>query len=63
MNNPITSKFVALGAALLMNSFLFGGVAYLFNSASQQGAQALSLAQAVAPVPVQTAAPAQTGEA
>jgi hypothetical protein len=54
MNNQITSKFVALGAALLLNVVLLGGVAYLFNSEAQLSTQTLSLAQAT--TPAQTAA-------
>jgi hypothetical protein len=43
-----------------MNSFLLGGVAYLFNNAAQAGTQTLSLAQTGAPV--KTVAQAETGE-
>jgi hypothetical protein len=45
MNHTVTSKLAALGAALLMNSLLLGGVAYVFNSAAQADTQALTLAQ------------------
>jgi hypothetical protein len=31
MNTQISSKFAALVAALMMNSLIIGGVAYLFN--------------------------------
>ena len=31
MNTQISSKFAALAAALMMNSLIIGGVAYLFN--------------------------------
>jgi hypothetical protein len=49
MNNQITSKIAALGVALLMNSFLLGGVAYVFNTEAQLNTQTLSLADASAP--------------
>ncbi len=47
MNNTVTSKIAALGVALLMNSFLLGGVAYVFNSEAQADTQALTLAQSM----------------
>ena len=31
MNTQISSKFAALAVALMMNSLIIGGVAYLFN--------------------------------
>ena len=49
MNNQITSKVAALGVALLMNSFLLGGVAYVFNTEAHLDAQTLSLADTSAP--------------
>jgi len=49
MNSTITSKFAALGVALLMNSFLLGGVAYLFNSEAQANTPVISVAQVLAP--------------
>jgi hypothetical protein len=49
MNNQITSKIAALGVALLMNSFLLGGVAYVFNTEAQLNTQTLSLADASPP--------------
>ena len=61
MNNQITSKLAALGVALLMNSFLLGGVAYVFNSEAQVDTQNLSLAQIASPV--QTGAPSLTDAA
>jgi len=48
MNNTITSKLTALGVALLMNSFLLGGVAYLFNSEALARSPVLNVAQASA---------------
>ncbi|HEV7612004.1 MAG TPA: hypothetical protein VGO37_09030 [Steroidobacteraceae bacterium] len=32
MNTQFSTKLAALGVALMMNSLLIGGVAYLFNS-------------------------------
>ena len=32
MNTQISTKLAALAVALMMNSLLIGGVAYLFNS-------------------------------
>jgi hypothetical protein len=61
MNTQITSKFAALGVAMLMNSFLLGGVAYVFNSEAHVGTQTLSLAQIGAPV--QTGVPSLTDAA
>jgi hypothetical protein len=36
MNTQISNKLVALGIALVMNSLLLGGVAYMFNSQAHQ---------------------------
>jgi hypothetical protein len=58
MNNQITSKIAALGVAVLMNTFLLGGVAYLFNTEAQLNTQTLSLADNGAAT--QIAAAAQT---
>lgn len=44
MNTQILNKLVALGVALLMNSLLLGGVAYMFNSQAQQHATMVALA-------------------
>jgi hypothetical protein len=49
MNHTVTSKLAALGVALLMNSFLLGGVAYVFNSEAQANTTVLSVAQVSAP--------------
>ncbi len=35
MTTQITSKLAALAVALMINSLIFGGVAYLFNSEVQ----------------------------
>ncbi len=48
MNNTLTAKFAALGVALLMNSFLLGGVAYLFNNEAQANTPVISVAQLAA---------------
>ncbi len=44
MNTQISNKLVALGVALLMNSLLLGGVAYMFNSQAYQRTAMVSLA-------------------
>jgi hypothetical protein len=44
MNTQISNKLVALGVALLMNSLLLGGVAYMFNSQAHQHTTMVSLA-------------------
>ena len=36
MNTQISTKLAALAVALMMNSLIIGGVAYLFNSQVQQ---------------------------
>jgi hypothetical protein len=38
MNTQISSKLAALAVALMMNSLIAGGVAYLFNGQIQQSA-------------------------
>ena len=38
MNTQISSKLAALAVALMMNSLIFGSVAYLFNGQIQQTA-------------------------
>jgi hypothetical protein len=38
MNTQISSKLAALAIALMMNSLIAGGVAYLFNPQIQQSA-------------------------
>ena len=48
MNTQISSKLAALAVALMMNSLIFGSVAYLFNSQIQQAAASASLDRAVA---------------
>jgi hypothetical protein len=46
MNTQISTKLAALAVALMMNSLLIGGVAYLFNGQPHQQAAIVSLADA-----------------
>ena len=46
MNTQISMKLAALAVALMMNSLIIGGVAYLFNNSSHQHMTVTSLAQA-----------------
>jgi hypothetical protein len=49
MNTQISTKLAALAIALMMNTLLMGGVAYLFNGAlHQQPPAVVSLAHAAA---------------
>ena len=48
MNTQISTKLAALAVALMMNSVIIGGVAYLFNSAYHQQATVISLAHTAA---------------
>jgi hypothetical protein len=50
MNTQISSKFAALAAALMINSLIIGGVAYLFNSPLQAHTAVIALVQASAPI-------------
>jgi hypothetical protein len=54
MNTQISTKLAALAVALLMNSLLIGGVAYLFNSQVQHS-PVISLAHTGTSTPVSTA--------
>jgi hypothetical protein len=49
MNTQISSKFAALAVALMMNSLIIGGVAYLFSGQLHQHSTVLSIAQVNAP--------------
>jgi hypothetical protein len=49
MNTQISSKLAALAAALVMNSLLIGGVAYLFSGPLYQHVPVISAAHAAAP--------------
>ena len=55
MNTQITTKLAALAVALMMNSLIIGGVAYLFNGQLHQHTAIGAL--------VQVAAAATTGVA
>jgi hypothetical protein len=44
MNTQISTKLAALAVALVMNSLLIGGVAYLFNGQLHQHTAIISLA-------------------
>jgi hypothetical protein len=44
MNTQISTKLAALAVALMMNSLLIGGVAYLFNGQLHQHSTIISLA-------------------
>jgi hypothetical protein len=46
MNTQISTKFAALAAALMMNSLMIGGIAYLFNGPLHQHVTVLSVANA-----------------
>ena len=48
MNTQISTKLTALAVALMMNSLLIGGVAYLFSGPLHQHAAAISVAHAAA---------------
>jgi len=45
MNTQISTKFAALIAALMVNSLIIGGVAYLFNGPLHQHTTLMSVAQ------------------
>lgn len=45
MNTQISTKLAALAVAMMMNSMIIGGVAYLFNSQLRQHITFTSLAQ------------------
>jgi hypothetical protein len=46
MNTQISTKFAALAVALMMNSLIIGGIAYLFNGPLHQHTTVLSVASA-----------------
>jgi hypothetical protein len=48
MNTSISTKLAALALALMVNSVIMGGVAYLFNAQLRAPSVALSLANAAA---------------
>lgn len=48
MKTSISSKFAALAIALMMNGFIIGGVAYLFDMQMQQHLSVISFAKQLA---------------
>jgi hypothetical protein len=48
MNTRISSKIAALAIALMMNGFILGGVAYLFDLQTHQNLSVISLAKQLA---------------
>jgi hypothetical protein len=48
MNTQISTKLTALAVALMMNSLLLGGVAYLFSTPSHQHTAVMSVAHTAA---------------
>jgi hypothetical protein len=48
MNTRTSSKLAAFAIALMMNSFIIGGVAYLFDAQTQQHSSLISLAKQIA---------------
>ena len=46
MNTQISTKLAALAIALMMNSLLIGGVAYVFSMQVKQDSPAISLERA-----------------
>ena len=47
MNTSLSTKLAALGLALMFNSVIMGGMAYLFNAQLQQPTAVASLASTV----------------
>jgi hypothetical protein len=50
MNTQISSQLAAFAVALMMNSLIIGGVAYLFNGQIQEHSNSISLDRATAGV-------------
>ena len=48
MNTGISAKLAALAVALMMNSLIIGGVAYLFDAQTQQHPTLISFAKQLA---------------
>ena len=48
MNTSISTKLAALGLALMVNSVIMGGIAYLFNAQLQAPTAVMSLVSATA---------------
>jgi hypothetical protein len=55
MKTEISTKLAALGAALVMNSAIIGGVAYLFSAQLHQAAPVTSLVSAAGQAAVKSA--------
>ncbi|HEY0802642.1 MAG TPA: hypothetical protein VGD54_17530 [Steroidobacteraceae bacterium] len=49
MNTSISTKLAALGLALMVNTVIMGGVAYLFNAQLQHPNAAVALASTAVP--------------
>ncbi|HWW28707.1 MAG TPA: hypothetical protein VNY80_01740 [Steroidobacteraceae bacterium] len=49
MNTPISTKLAALALALMVNSVIMGGMAYLFNLQLQQPTAVIALANSGSP--------------
>jgi hypothetical protein len=52
MKTQISTKLTALAIALVMNSLLIGGVAYVFSSQIDRESTAISLGRAAVPAQV-----------
>jgi hypothetical protein len=48
MNTRMSTKLTALAIALMMNGFIIGGVAYLFDAQTQQHLSVISFAKQLA---------------
>jgi hypothetical protein len=48
MNTHISSKLAALAIALMMNGFIIGGIAYLFDAQVHQPLSVISIAKQMA---------------
>ena len=55
MNTSISTKLAALALALMVNSAIMGGIAYLFNAQLQQTAAVVSLASSTSPASTKSA--------
>jgi hypothetical protein len=49
MNTSISTKLAALALALMVNSVIMGGIAYLFNAQLQSASAVTSLVSTAAP--------------
>ena len=49
MNTSISTKLAALGLALMVNTVIMGGIAYLFNAQLQAPTAMIALASTAAP--------------